>query len=169
MNLFAMIFQSDLLLWNLHREALHCLPINPFKGQPWQLEYSHQKKNNFFTSIFYIHLCILRVNSHTEWINLCLPVLYSCYITGSISKVVSKPIKPLWLVSGFQRIIGHNWPLPLILHLQYQIGHHWSCSTNLDLVLELVSTSLRYHRKVLTQVPAVDVHPVFLLSSSCSR
>lgn len=38
-----------------------------------------------------LHLCFLRANSDTEWINLCLPVLYSCYITGSTSKVLLLP------------------------------------------------------------------------------
>lgn len=153
MNLFTVTFQSDLLLRDLHREALHSFPINPYKGQTWQMEY-------FFlfttpTSLFPQGQCSLFM------------LHYRIHFKGTI--VASKPIKPLWLVSDFQRIIGHDWPLPLILHLHFQIGHHWSCSTKLDLVLELVSTSPGYHRKVLTQVPAVDVHPVFLVSSSCSR
>ncbi len=108
-NLFTMTFQSDLLLWDLHREAIHSFPINPCKGQPWQMEYSHQ---NIFLLLFTTPTSPFPQGQCSLFM-----LHYIIHFDGTI--VASKPIKPLWLVNGFQRIIGHDWPLPFILHLQF--------------------------------------------------
>lgn len=138
--------------------------------------YSHQKNHLFF--YFFIYHSLFPQGQFkyrmVQSLFACSLFMlhYRIHFKGTI--VASKPIKPLWLVSGFQRIIGHDWPLPLILHLQFHIDHHRSCSTKLDLVWSWFPTLLRYHRKALTQVssvvnPDVNVNPVFLVSSSYTR
>lgn len=97
-------FQSDIPLWDLPREVLHSLHTNPCKGQPWQMEYSHQK-NNLFFYLLLLHLCFLRGNSDSEWmrtlsISVCLfsihPTLQDPF---QRCHCCSKPIKALCLLT----------------------------------------------------------------------